>query len=212
MRRHEEITDRGRGTWGQAEYQVALVAFSTTWTEAEGDRTETRTGFGLRCSEPVGARYFDSKDERERFINESFSQLALDHLDPPERRTPEPDLAAILGEELSSVEFVRDYLQLRFDSPPLNLYTWPSVHRPAGEVLDRGAKGYLEAIVELIGRRVLSSDEFLDLGLVLDFEGGTQLAVPLSKSLEGVAEAVDFHGEPGRIWIAGEDPFTDSDA
>lgn len=33
----------------------------------------------------------------------------------------------IRGEQLSSVEFVRDYVQLHFDGPTLTLFVWPVV-------------------------------------------------------------------------------------
>ena len=37
------------------------------------------------------------------------------------------DISAIEGEELKAVEFVEDYLQLRFGDPLLKLYDWPYV-------------------------------------------------------------------------------------
>ena len=40
------------------------------------------------------------------------------------------DISAIEGEELKSVEFVEDYLQLRFGEPLLRLYAWPHVLLP----------------------------------------------------------------------------------
>jgi len=33
----------------------------------------------------------------------------------------------LIGEQLSSVEFVQDYLQLHFDGPMFTLYIWPTV-------------------------------------------------------------------------------------
>ncbi len=33
----------------------------------------------------------------------------------------------LIGEQLSSVEFVQDYLQLHFDGKDLTLYIWPTV-------------------------------------------------------------------------------------
>ena len=37
------------------------------------------------------------------------------------------DVSAIIGEELKAVEFVEDFLQLRFEAPLLTLYAWPHV-------------------------------------------------------------------------------------
>ena len=34
---------------------------------------------------------------------------------------------SMVGQELSAVEFVQDYLQLRFDGPVLTLFEWPDV-------------------------------------------------------------------------------------
>jgi hypothetical protein len=42
------------------------------------------------------------------------------------------DLSCIVGQELTAVEFVQDYLQLRFDGPLLTLFVWPDVFREEG--------------------------------------------------------------------------------
>lgn len=36
-------------------------------------------------------------------------------------------LTPLVGEQLSSVEFVQDYLQLHFDGPTLTLFVWPKL-------------------------------------------------------------------------------------
>ena len=43
-----------------------------------------------------------------------------------------PDLSSVIGQELSSVEFLQDHLVLHFDGPTLTLYTWPDVFREEG--------------------------------------------------------------------------------
>jgi len=40
------------------------------------------------------------------------------------------DISAIEGEELKSVAFVEDFLELRFGMPLLTLYDWPYVMLP----------------------------------------------------------------------------------
>ena len=37
------------------------------------------------------------------------------------------DVTAILGQELVAVEFVQDFVQLRFEGPLFTLYAWPHV-------------------------------------------------------------------------------------
>ena len=47
---------------------------------------------------------------------------------------PEPPLSVLIGHQLSSVEFVQDYLQLRFDGPCLTAVTHPRVR--VGQLCD----------------------------------------------------------------------------
>lgn len=163
--------------------------------------------YGLHCSEPVGWRYFGSdRSARESFIADSFTELDLQELDPPEDRVPPQPFESVIGEELSSVEFVRDYVQLRFDSPPLNLNVWPRIHA-SGTVRRRTDAGYADALLALIGRRLVRADELLDLGLALDFDDGTRLAVPLDGTEARGPEVAWFDGEPGGLWTSGEPPF-----
>ncbi len=37
------------------------------------------------------------------------------------------DISGVIGEELVAVEFVQDFLQLRFNGPLLTLYAWPHI-------------------------------------------------------------------------------------
>ena len=126
----------------------------------------------------VGRRGFNSEAERGAFLAASFTDLALDTLEPPED-IDRPDLLAdLIGEELESVTFVRDYVQLGFNNPGINLYVWPFIH--SGDLaLKRPDVGYTDALIGLINSRLAGVDELLDQGLVFDFDDGTRLAVPL---------------------------------
>ena len=62
-------------------------------------------------------------------------------------------LRELVGRELSSVEFVRDYVQLRFDGPCFFAYTMPVV-QTLDRVVPRSAGGYVEALIDRIGKRV----------------------------------------------------------
>lgn len=208
MHQLEHITARGSGVWGGQRYDVELTTTTTTWSDSHGGRSETLTSYSLQCSEPAGWRPFGfDAAARDAFMKASFTELKLRDLDPPEAREPAQPFDNILGEELSSVEFVADYVQLRFNSPPVNLYVWPRVHAD-GAVLERPADGYIEALVGLIGRRLVKADEVLDMGLVLDFDDGTRLAVPLDGTDAQGPEVAEFGGEPGGLWTWGEPPFT----
>jgi hypothetical protein len=81
-------------------------------------------------------------------------------------------LSIIKGEQLSSVIFVQDYLQLDFDGPLLTCYKWPKVCI-AGIITSFGDSEYRNAICQLISYLVIaleaSSSEVLirfDIGYI----------------------------------------------
>jgi hypothetical protein len=95
------------------------------------------------------------------------------------------DISAIVGEELTAVEFVQDYLQLRFDGPLLTLYAWPNVLLSEYSVAF-GEPEYRNALCGQIGERVEEAD--LDEGnaLTVKLENGTVLALSLrEEDLDG---------------------------
>ena len=88
------------------------------------------------------------------------------------------DISAIEGEELIAVEFVQDYLQLRFEGPLLTLYEWPSVLLSEYS-LSFGEPEYRNALCAQIGEEV--SQALLEDGdsLTLKLENGTVIALSL---------------------------------
>jgi hypothetical protein len=95
------------------------------------------------------------------------------------------DISAIVGEELIAVEFVQDYLQLRFDGPLLTLYAWPHVLLSEHSV-GFGEPEYRNALCGQIGERVEEAE--LDEGnsLTVKLENGTVLALSLrEEDLDG---------------------------
>ncbi len=63
------------------------------------------------------------------------------------------DVSAILGQELIAVEFVQDYLQLRFDGPLFTLHAWPHVLLSDFSVA-YGEPEYRNALCAQIGQTV----------------------------------------------------------
>lgn len=88
------------------------------------------------------------------------------------------DISEILGEELNAVEFVQDYLQLRFDTPVLTLYAWPHILLSEFSIA-YGEPEYRNALCSLIGEKV--EEAALEEGdsLTLKFENDTVLALSL---------------------------------
>jgi hypothetical protein len=88
------------------------------------------------------------------------------------------DISAIEGQELTAVEFVADYLRLRFDGPMLTMYAWPHVLLAEFSIAF-GEPEYRNALCAQIGETVATAKlEELD-SLTVEFESGTVLALSL---------------------------------
>lgn len=95
------------------------------------------------------------------------------------------DISAIEGQELTAVEFVSDYLRLRFDGPMLTLYAWPHVLLSDFSIAF-GEPEYRNALCAQIGEMVAKAKlEELD-SLTIEFESGTVIALSLrEEDLDG---------------------------
>jgi hypothetical protein len=88
------------------------------------------------------------------------------------------DISSIEGQELTAVEFVQDFLRLRFDGPMLTLYAWPHVLFPEFS-LGYGEPEYRNALCAQIGEMVAKASlEELD-ALTVEFESSTVIALSL---------------------------------
>ena len=107
------------------------------------------------------------------------------------------DISAIEGAELKAVEFVEDYLQLRFGEPLLRLYDWPHVLLPDFSVAF-GEPEYRNALCSLIGETVEKA--MLEEGdaLTIEFANGFVFALSLRE------EDVDSP-ESGSYSVTGEE-------
>jgi len=85
----------------------------------------------------------------------------------------------LVGEDLSGVTFVRDYIQLQFNPPPLlNALTSVSV-RSADRIYLSGDEGFANAIIAQINKIVAQVD-FKDAdSLNLLFEDGSSISISL---------------------------------
>ena len=88
------------------------------------------------------------------------------------------DITAIEGQELTAVEFVSDYLRLRFDGPILTLYAWPHVLLEDFSIAF-GEPEYRNALCAQIGETVAKAAlEELE-AVTIEFESGTVIALSL---------------------------------
>ena len=95
------------------------------------------------------------------------------------------DITAVEGQELTAVEFIGDYLRLRFDGPSLTFYAWPHVLLEDFSIAF-GQPEYRNALCAQIGETVGTARlEELD-SLTLEFESGTVIALSLrEEDLDG---------------------------
>jgi hypothetical protein len=106
------------------------------------------------------------------------------------------DISAIEGQELSAVEFVSDYLRLRFDGPTLTLYAWPHILLEDFS-LAFGQPEYRNAVCAQIGEMVAKAKlEELD-SLTIEFESGTVIALSLREEDMDGPEAGSYSASGG---------------
>lgn len=109
-------------------------------------------------------------------------------------------LAYLEGRQLSSVEFVMDYLQLRFDGPCLTAYCPPIVVK-CGRQYAVTDSGYRDAICEQIGHRVhhINID---DKAVVVLFPNGSSIMIALESGNCDGPEALQFSLDEQHVWVA----------
>ncbi len=88
------------------------------------------------------------------------------------------DISAIDGEELTAVEFVQDYLQLRFNGPMLALYGWPHLLLADFSVAF-GEPEYRNALCAQIGESVSKAVLDENEALTIELENGAVIALSL---------------------------------
>ena len=109
------------------------------------------------------------------------------------------DISAIEGAELKAVEFVEDYLQLRFGQPLVRLYDWPHVLLPDFSVAF-GEPEYRNALCAQIGETVSTAMLKEDDALTIEFGNGIVFGLslreedvdgPVSGSYSATGDEVD---------------------
>jgi hypothetical protein len=95
------------------------------------------------------------------------------------------DVSAIEGEQLSTVAFVEDFLQLNFGTPLLTLYAWPHILFPEFSVAF-GEPEYRNALCALIGEPVEKAALEEGDALTVEFSNGVVLGLSLrEEDLDG---------------------------
>jgi hypothetical protein len=111
---------------------------------------------------------------------------------------PSP-LTPLVGEELSSVEFIRDYVSLHFDGPRIDVLAQVIVN-VGGRSWRVGDSGWRDALCSAISQtlaRVSTTQEWV----TLNFEGGTDIRVGIVPESDEQPEAAIFHASNGDMFF-----------
>ena len=99
---------------------------------------------------------------------------------------------SLVGESISAVAFVMDYVEFHFNGPRLRALTNPVVHTAAIDIQFPNS-GSRDALCSLIGQAVenvrLKETQFLE----LIFASGVSLVIPLGAQDLGGPEALHWH-------------------
>ena len=106
-------------------------------------------------------------------------------------------LSTLAGEHLTAVEFVEDFVQLRFGEALLVLFVWPDVADADAISVAFGQPGYRDALCSTIGEAVTEADLNEGRSLTIEFENGTVFALSLRAEDLDTPEVGSFQSADG---------------
>lgn len=118
---------------------------------------------------------------------------------PIKQTTLAEALRTLVGRDLSSVTYVRDYVQLAFDGPGLNAFTMPTVIS-GSESFSTGQPGYRDSLCQQIGCRVERTEVNHQRASII-FENGATVSISLRDEDYRGPEALMFQLDKDRIWV-----------
>lgn len=104
----------------------------------------------------------------------------------------------MVGQELAAVEFVEDFLRLRFDGPMLTLYDWPHVMLTDASMAF-GEPGYRDALCAQIGDEVVVASLEESNALTVEFANGVVFGLSLREEDLTVPEAGSYSDAEGEV-------------
>ncbi|HET9790108.1 MAG TPA: hypothetical protein VFR08_02285 [Candidatus Angelobacter sp.] len=108
-------------------------------------------------------------------------------------------LKALNGEQLSSVEFVTYYVQLRFNGPCLTVYCQAQLVLHNGQSFAWGQPGFRDALCSLIMRLVHKTEVSAEM-LSIIFDNGGVWSVSLRDEDQTGLETLMFNDEQRNLW------------
>lgn len=112
----------------------------------------------------------------------------------------EKSLNIIEGLEMSSVEFVRDYVQLKFDGPVITAYSYPLILHQQ-QIYNSSMHGYKDVLCSLIGKRVTTIKIEQEKEINISFEEDYNLKLLLFISNYDGVEYAMFNDGQGNLTV-----------
>ena len=110
-------------------------------------------------------------------------------------------LPQIIGEQLSEVAFVQDYLELRFDGPKLTCYIFPTL-LVKDETIILADHRYRNLLSAFITQVVIAADYIEGKKLVIRFVNKDSICLNLDpNNPEIIAEIGIFWDADGGMWV-----------
>jgi len=107
----------------------------------------------------------------------------------------QPLWGQLVGEDLSGIAFVRDYLQLEFNPPPqISVYSTRIVVTSDGRSAAFGDEAFANLAIGLIGRSVREVRVDAGQSFRIVFTNGAEILISLRPEPYVGPEAVDFQG------------------
>lgn len=111
-------------------------------------------------------------------------------------------LSVLINRTFSSIEFVGDYIQLRFDGSTLSVYSEPKLIID-GEIYKRESVNFCNLMISCIGQNIVMAEVKEQDAINIRFENGTIITISLRpEDYDGVEAAwFDDTGETGDWWV-----------
>lgn len=117
-----------------------------------------------------------------------------------QERTEEQSLQVIVGEQLSAITFVQDYVQLHFDGPRLTAFSRPVVII-GGKTFHWGEPCFCDALCGRIAKKVMEARIAYGESIAITFEDGSIIQVSLQDKDYVCSEAVKFDAQDAEWWV-----------
>ncbi|MBZ5555631.1 MAG: hypothetical protein LAO21_23235 [Acidobacteriia bacterium] len=105
-------------------------------------------------------------------------------------------LDQLVGEQLSAVIFVQDYIQFDFDDHLLTVYNWPSVSCKTG-IIKWNESGFRDGLCGRIAKRVISATATKGDSIVIEFDDNCKIIISLASNDYRGPEAAELRNKVG---------------